>query len=76
MANCLHTIPQADQALLSILGLAQQTHKAFKEWREKHPNDVFFRSHWGEIDDLDTAMIGIKCDIASLIGTELVDHLE
>lgn len=76
MANEIQVLPQADPSLLNVLNLAHQTHRAFQNWQAQHPNDVFFRSHWDEIDNLDTAMIGIKCDIASLIGTELVDHLE
>lgn len=76
MANNLQVLPQADPALLAVLNLAHQTHKALRSWRENHPNDIFFRSHWNDIDDIDSGLIDIKCNIASLIGNSLVDHLE
>lgn len=76
MANNLQVLPQADPALLAVLNLAHQTHKALTYWREKHPNDVFFRSHWNVIDNIDSELIDIKCEIAALIGNSLVDHLE
>lgn len=40
------------------------------------PNDLFFRSHWEDIDGIDSGLIDIKCEIASLIGNDLVDHLQ
>ena len=76
MANEIQTPPQADPALAAVLQLAHQTHKAFTAWRDTHPNDIFFRSHWDEIDDIDSDIINIKCEIATLIGNELVDHLQ
>lgn len=76
MANEIQVLPQADPALLAVLNLAHQTHKALASWRETHPNDLFFRSHWNDIDDIDSGLIDIKCSIASLIGNSLVDHLE
>ena len=76
MANEIQVLPQADPQLLSILQMAQQTHRSFTQWRETHPNDLFFRSHWEDIDDIDSGLIDIKCNIASLIGNSLVDHLE
>ena len=76
MANNLQVLPQADPALLAVLNLAHQPHKALISWRENHPNDIFFRSHWNDIDDIDSGLIDIKCNIASLIGNSLVDHLE
>ena len=76
MANEIHALPQADPALAAVLQLAHQTHKAFTAWRDTHPNDIFFRSHWDEIDDIDSGMIDIKCEIAALIGTDIVDHLQ
>ena len=76
MANEIHALPQADPALAAVLQLAHQTHKAFTAWRDTHPNDIFFRSHWDEIDDIDSGIIDIKCEIATLIGNDLVDHLQ
>ena len=76
MANKTQTLPQADPALAAVLQLAHQTHKAFTAWRDTHPNNIFFRSHWDEIDDIDSDIINIKCEIATLIGNELVDHLQ
>lgn len=76
MANKTQTLPQADPALAAVLQLAHQTHKAFTAWRDTHPNDIFFRSHWDEIDDIDSDIINIKCEIATLLGNELVDHLQ
>ncbi len=76
MANEIQALPQADPALAAVLQLAHQTHKAFTAWRDTHPNDIFFRSHWDEIDDIDSGMIDIKCEIAALIGNDLVDHLQ
>lgn len=76
MANEIQALPQADPALAAVLQLAHQTHKAFTAWRDTHPNDIFFRSHWDEIDDIDSGIIDIKCEIATLIGNDLVDHLK
>ena len=76
MANKTQTLPQADPALAAVLQLAHQTHKAFTAWRDTHPTDIFFRSHWDEIDDIDSDIINIKCEIATLLGNELVDHLQ
>ena len=76
MANEIQVLPHADPQLLAVLNLAHQTHKALTSWRETHPNDIFFRSHWNDIDDIDSGLIDIKCSIASLIGNSLVDHLE
>lgn len=76
MANEIQALPQADPALAAVLQLAHQTHKAFTAWRDTHPNDIFFRSHWDEIDDIDSGMIDIKCEIAALIGIDIVDHLQ
>lgn len=76
MANEIHALPQADPALAAVLQLAHQTHKAFTAWRDTHPNDIFFRSHWDEIDDIDSGIIDIKCEIAALIGIDIVDHLQ
>ena len=88
MANEIQVLPQADPQLLSILQLAHQTHRSFTQWRETHPNDLFFRSHWEDpndlffrshwedIDDIDSGLIDIKCEIAALIGNDLVDHLQ
>ena len=76
MANEIHALPQADPALAAVMQLAHQTHKAFTAWRDTHPNDIFFRSHWDEIDDIDSGMIDIKCEIAALIGIDIVDHLQ
>ena len=76
MANEIQALPQADPALAAVLQLAHQTHKAFTAWRDTHPNDIFFRSHWDEIDDIDSGIIDIKCEIATLIGNDLVDHLQ
>lgn len=76
MANEIHALPQADPALAAVLQLAHQTHKAFTAWRDTHQNDIFFRSHWDEIDDIDSGIIDIKCEIAALIGIDIVDHLQ
>ena len=76
MANEIQALPQADPALAAVLQLAHQTHKAFTAWRDTHPNDIFFRSHWDEIDDIDSGIIDIKCEIAALIGIDIVDHLQ
>lgn len=76
MGNQIQVLPQADSGLAAVLQLAHQAHKAFTTWRDQHPNDLFFRSHWNDIDDIDSGMIDIKCNIAELIGDSLVDHLE
>lgn len=34
------------------------------------------RSHWDDIDNLDTGIVDIKCKIADLIAYSLVDHLQ
>ena len=76
MANEIQVLPHADPQLLSILQMAHQTHRSFTQWRKTHPNDLFFRSHWEDIDGIDSGLIDIKCEIASLIGNDLVDHLQ
>lgn len=76
MENQIQALPQADSCLAAILQLAHQTHKAFVVWREQHPNDLFFRSHWNDIDDIDSGLIDIKCCIAELIGNQMLDNLE
>ena len=40
------------------------------------PNDLFFRSHWNDIDDIDSGLIDIRCCIAELIGNQMLDNLE
>ena len=76
MANEIQVLPQVDPSLLNVLNLAHQTHRAFQNWHAQHPNDVFFRSHWDDIDNLDTGIVDIKCKIADLIAYSLVDHLQ
>ena len=76
MANEIQVLPQADPSLLNVLNLAHQTHRALQNWQAQHPNDVFFRSHWDDIDNLDTGIVDIKCKIADLIAYSLVDHLQ
>ena len=76
MANEIQVVPQADPSLLNVLNLAHQTHRALQNWQAQHPNDAFFRSHWDDIDNLDTGIVDIKCKIADLIAYSLVDHLQ
>ena len=75
-SNTPRELPKADPTLLAILDLAHQAQKSYSEWREHLPNDVFWKSRWKDIDDLDSKLMAIKCDIAELIGSHLVDHLD
>lgn len=75
-SNTTRELPKADPTLLAILDLAHQAQQSYSAWREQLPNDIFRKSRWKEIDNLDCRLASIKCDIAELIGNHLVDHLD
>ena len=75
MANEIQALPQANQQLLTVLHLTHMAQKAYSDWCGNLPNDTFWKSHWEEIDGIDSGLMTLKCDIAALIGNDLVDHL-
>ena len=60
----------------SALGVNQMSMNQLKAYTKKLRNDTFFRSHWDDIDNLDTGIVDIKCKITDLIAYSLVDHLQ
>lgn len=74
--NDLMQLPQADPGLVSVLVMAHQTREAFAAWRKELPNDLFLRSRWNDIDDLNDLLIDVECGIASLVSNKMLDNLE